>query len=95
MVAPLRNLMMYHPGDATAEVWAKLTKAFVDCKVKDADEGEGHKKAYSVDKIYPKLTNPNGEPNLYWSCINGTFVILPLLQALISITTFSSSWRRA
>ena len=52
---------MYHPGDANTTAWAKYTKAFVDCKVKDADETGSHGTAFSVDNVYAKLINPNGK----------------------------------
>jgi hypothetical protein len=61
MVAPLRNLMMYHPGQLDEATWKKYTKAFVDCKVKDVDDAEGNHYAYSVDNVYDLLKNPRGE----------------------------------
>ena len=71
LLAPLRNLMMYHPGDATPVVWKKYTKAFVDCKVKDVDEAGDHGTAYSVDNVYDILMNPGGTKRkiFYFYCI--------------------------
>ena len=53
--------MMYHPGELDAETWKLYTKAFVDCKVKDADEEGDHGTAYSVDNIYDIMKDPQGE----------------------------------
>jgi len=61
LIAPLRNLMMYHPAEATPETWATLTKAFTDCKVKAEDEEGDHGTAYSVDSVYDIMMDPQGE----------------------------------
>jgi hypothetical protein len=63
LVAPLRNLMMYHPETLDAAMWAKYTKAFVDCKVKDADEAGDHGTAFSVDNVYEIMKTAAGVDN--------------------------------
>merc|ERR1719186_1267905 len=60
LVAPLRNLMMYHPGEINANNWKLFTKAFVDCKVKDENEDGDNGEAYSVDNIYEIVNNVGG-----------------------------------
>jgi hypothetical protein len=68
LVAPLRDVMMYAPAvvSSNATEWARLTKAFVDCHIKAHDEtfakpdgSEGT--AYSVDKVYELLKDPDGQ----------------------------------
>ena len=91
LVAPLRNKMMYHPGDLNAIEWAKYTKAFVDCKVKDEDEAGDHGTAYSVDNVYSIMKNPAGEWLAILINLNITNSNIFLVQGMTYTTTFCSS----
>lgn len=58
LVAPLRDAMMYAPKTLVDDttLWTKLTKVFVDCKVKETEEvGHGPEPGKSVDTIYTYL----------------------------------------
>lgn len=66
LVAPLRNLMMYDPEALDDAMWAKYTKAFVDCKVKDVDEEGDHGTAYSVDNVYEIMKTAAGVDIHHW-----------------------------
>jgi len=62
IVAPLRDLMMYEPESITSENWAKMTKVFKDCKIKEEDTVDGMINIYSTDSVYKVVTMADDNP---------------------------------
>ena len=61
LIAPLRDMMMYHPDLLDADAWALWTRALTDCNAKTEDyvanrEGGKH---YSTSQVYEIMKNPN------------------------------------
>ena len=60
LIAPLRDMMMYHPDLLDADTWALWTRALTDCNVKTVDYVASRGGAQlSTSEVYEVMKNPN------------------------------------
>ena len=71
MIVPLRNKMMFSPGELDSSEWSKYSKWADDCKIKTKDETAEHGTAYSTKHVYEILRDPAGNDHFNGQASNG------------------------